>query len=189
MTMEWAEAHNRKVALGRKPPVAPPPATEPLSTPPAPKQAPESLPEAKNGDVNGGLKVKTIQFTARIAPMGAVRLNRYDKWKKRPVVLRYHAFRDSLRLAMQTQVGQIPPPDELIVKAFIRMPDSWPKNKKARLVGERHKQKPDADNLGKAAQDALWEDDSVISDLIISKRWCAPGNERLEIVCVYFDSN
>jgi Holliday junction resolvase RusA-like endonuclease len=43
-----------------------------------------------------------------------------------------------------------------------------------------HRQKPDTDNAAKAVLDALtviqaWQDDAQISDLIIRKRWVAPG--------------
>lgn len=106
--------------------------------------------------------------TLPIAPIGKPRMTQRDKWKKRPCVMRYRAFCDELRLRM----GKLPEdPDTLFVRAFFAMPKSWSKVKKEAMDGQRHRQKPDSDNIGKAVMDALFKDDSGISDVTVLKRW------------------
>ena len=42
--------------------------------------------------------LNTPSFLIPVTPMGAPRQTQRDKWAKRPVVVRYHAFRDVVRL-------------------------------------------------------------------------------------------
>ena len=104
-----------------------------------------------------------------VAPMGAPRQTQRDRWAKRPVIERYHAFRDSVRwLAKQYdyELG-----DQLTIRFFIEMPASWAKTKKVLMDGAPHIAKPDIDNLVKAFCDAFLEDDSHVWHVDARKYW------------------
>lgn len=102
----------------------------------------------------------------RILPMGKPRMTQRDRWKKRPVVLRYHAFCDEIR-AMGVHI----PPAGAHIVFVLPMADSWSAKKKEAMNRMPHQQKPDKDNLEKALLDALFGDDSHIWDSRISKVW------------------
>lgn len=126
----------------------------------------------------------TRRFVVNIEPMGAPRLNRGDKWRNplRPCVARYWAYRDAIRAV----VGDVPEvPDGLLISAFIPMPDSWSASQRARAEGQRHKQKPDWDNIAKGVADALFLEDGAISTGFVEKRWCKPSEARLEIIMAF----
>ncbi len=105
-----------------------------------------------------------------ITPCPAPRQNRSDKWKKRPSVLRYRAFRDEVRLK---KVHINPYGDTVIF--HVPMPKSWSKKKKLAMNGKPHKQKPDLDNLLKALLDAVFEEDCGIWDIRAKKYWAFEG--------------
>lgn len=106
-------------------------------------------------------------------------MTRADAWRKRPVVLRYHAFKDALRIACKG-VGQ--DPIEVNIVANISMPASWSKKKRAAMDGKPMRSKPDFDNIAKAICDALWEEDSVIADGSVKKRWTSgAGSIYIEV--------
>lgn len=105
-----------------------------------------------------------------ITPMGKPRMTRSDKWKQRPEVLRYRAFKDEVRL------NKVSLPERGYHITFvIPMPKSWSKKKKAEMNGKPHQQKPDKDNLEKALLDAIFEDDCRIWDGRVSKVWGETG--------------
>ena len=114
-------------------------------------------------------------------PMGAVRMNKSDAWKKRPPVLRYRAFKDSLRL--QAAPHNLPKdPLKVDIDFFIAMPDSWSKKKREVMNGTLHRQKPDIDNLWKAATDTLWpNDDSCIACCAGRKFWAINGSMEMTV--------
>ena len=114
-----------------------------------------------------------VKFNAD--PMGAVRQTRADAWKNRPAVLRYRAFKDSIRV--QAAPFYLPPnPLAVDIDFFIAMPESWSDKKKAAMDGCWHRQKPDIDNLWKAVTDTLWpDDDSCISCGTTRKMWSKKG--------------
>ena len=110
--------------------------------------------------------------------MGAPRMTQSDKWKKRPVVMRYRAFKDSIRL----HVGKVPDPGQVIALSWIAYfspPASWSKKKRKEAIGTLCRAKPDRDNVDKAVLDALFSEDSGIAQGSIEKRWGEPA--RLEI--------
>ncbi|NBD96289.1 MAG: RusA family crossover junction endodeoxyribonuclease [Gammaproteobacteria bacterium] len=82
-------------------------------------------------------------------------------------------------------VAPIEGPVIVEVIAFFIIPKSWPKRKREKAEAGllAHIQKPDEDNVGKAAKDALngvvLKDDCFIVDSIVRKRY-AP-NPRVEI--------
>lgn len=89
-------------------------------------------------------------------------------------------FENLVKLAAQVQmVGRKPFEVPIIVTArfFVSIPRSWPMKKQARArSGEILPQsRPDLDNLAKAITDGMnklvFRDDSLICDLILSKRY------------------
>ena len=110
-------------------------------------------------------------------PMGAPRQTRADAWKRRPVVLRYRAYKDQIR----TACGRPAVPERLAVSFYLVMPASWSKKKRARMEGEAHRSKPDVDNLAKGVMDALWPDgDAEIAELRARKFWGYTGEIVVE---------
>jgi Holliday junction resolvase RusA-like endonuclease len=105
-----------------------------------------------------------------ITPMGKPRMTQRDKWKKRPVVERYFAFRDQVRL----QGIQLPEYGYYIV-FVLPMPKSWSKKKKAEMDRKPHQQRPDKDNLEKALLDAVFKDDCRVWDGRVTKIWGREG--------------
>lgn len=124
--------------------------------------------------------VKT--FTVKTAPVAAPRMTRQDKWKKRPCVMRYFAFRDRVREAAGKIEGV---PDRVDCEFYIVVPKSWSKPKKLAMDGKPHREKPDADNLWKSVGDSLFDNDCAIHEISAIKRWCWPGQERVEIKFTY----
>jgi Holliday junction resolvase RusA-like endonuclease len=123
-----------------------------------------------------------MKITFFIDPMGAVRMNKSDAWRKRPAVLRYRAFKDSLRV--QAAPYDLPK-DPLIVNLdfHIAMPDSWSKKKKALMDKTWHRQKPDKDNCEKSVTDTLWpDDDSCIAAGFTRKFWAYKGSITMEVL-------
>jgi Holliday junction resolvase RusA-like endonuclease len=97
--------------------------------------------------------------------MAAPRMTRADKWKKRPVVLAYRAFRDELR----KQKVELPIPCRVVF--FMPMPKSWSRIKKITMDGEPHTVRPDIDNLLKALLDTLFAQDGHVWSIWPEKRW------------------
>ncbi len=116
----------------------------------------------------------------KIDPVPKPRQTRADVWKKRPCVMRYRAFADELRLKCRCRNYTLGKKVNIDFK--IKMPDSWTKKKKAELDGKPHQQKPDIDNLCKAAIDALLKEDEKVYELSASKRWAKEGS-------IVFDKN
>jgi len=118
-----------------------------------------------------------------IKPVPKPRMTQRDKWAKRPVVVRYFAFKDQVR-ALKVEL----PKRKSHVVFIIEMPRTWTKRKKLKMVGSPHEQKPDLDNMIKALGDAVYDDDSAISDIRASKFWGIKGEIIIysEIVNKYF---
>jgi Holliday junction resolvase RusA-like endonuclease len=94
--------------------------------------------------------------------------------------MRYRDFADRVRLRFkEVDLSGV---HTLSWVAYFPMPKSWSKKKKAVLKGMRHESKPDRDNVDKAILDALFKDDSGISDGRLSKRWDDGNGARIEIV-------
>ena len=129
----------------------------------------------------------TPPVTFPVVPVGKPRMTQRDRWKKRAPVLRYHAFKDELRL----MVSRLPHLRATLASgevlrvswtAYFPMPASWSKRKKAAMAGALHRSKPDRDNVDKAILDALFEEDSGIAAGHLEKRWDDGRGPRLEIV-------
>lgn len=106
----------------------------------------------------------------RITPMGKPRMTQRDRWKKRPVVLRYREFCDQAR-----SLGITLLPSGSHVVFVLPMPASWSKRRKAEMNCQPHQGKPDVDNMIKALMDAIFGEDQHIWDVRISKVWGYKG--------------
>jgi Holliday junction resolvase RusA-like endonuclease len=108
-----------------------------------------------------------IEFN--IKPCPKPRMTRADRWKKRPIVLKYWDFCNELnRQAIKLEYI---PGDKVSLIFFIPMAKSWSKKKREQMLGKPHKAKPDIDNLAKAFLDALLTEDSHVFSLTAEKYW------------------
>ena len=105
-----------------------------------------------------------------VVPVPKPRMTQRDKWQKRPAVMRYRAFCDDLRAHKCTL-----PESGSHVIFHMPMPKSWSKKKRAEMLGQPHRQKPDVDNLTKAILDAVLKDDSGVWDMRTTKIWSDIG--------------
>lgn len=112
-----------------------------------------------------------------IVPVGKPRQTQSDRWKQRPVVVRYRAFCDELRLKLPGYRV----PEGLVITFYLPMPLSWSNKKRVREDGKPHKQRPDIDNLVKSFLDALCEDDSYVWRVEAQKYWSVSG--AIEVGC------
>ena len=114
---------------------------------------------------------KSRTITVLGTPLGKPRMTRRDKWKKRPCVMRYRAWADTVRAA----AGAVPPAmrvQRLSWVATFEPPKSWSKLKRNDAIGNAHCVKPDRDNIDKAVLDILYpRGDQAISCGTIEKRW------------------
>lgn len=106
-----------------------------------------------------------------IIPCPKPRQSRSDRWRQRPAVLRYRAFADEVRAARV----EIPESGATVIFR-IPMPPSWSMKKRQKMDGMPHKQKPDADNLLKAALDAVYASDAHVWDIRVIKLWADEGS-------------
>ena len=108
-----------------------------------------------------------------INPVSSPRQNRSDRWRKRPIVLRYRAYSDALRQACLKEdfiLGEA-----IYMEFHIPMSKSWSLKKKARMLGTSHQQRPDADNLAKAVMDSLLPEDCKVWHIEAKKFWSEEG--------------
>jgi len=112
-----------------------------------------------------------IEF--KIDPVAKPRMTGSDRWKHRPVVDRYFAFKDALVLLCKKAKYVLP--DKYGVKFYIAMPESWSSWKKIDRKGKPHQQKPDLDNLLKSINDCLKISDQTIYYIEASKIWDDEG--------------
>lgn len=95
------------------------------------------------------------------------RMTRSDKWNKRPIVLKYRAYKDEL-LYMGVKLNM----DEFYHVIFvIPHPKSWSDKKRHEHWFTRHQQTPDKDNLEKGLLDGLFSDDARAWDGRVTKVW------------------
>lgn len=105
--------------------------------------------------------------------IGKPRMTRRDKWAKRPAVMAYRDWADSVREHLKD--NPLPPADKILSLDWIATfppPESWSKKKKQACIGTPHRTKPDRDNCDKAILDILYPGcDQQIPKGTISKVW------------------
>jgi len=114
-----------------------------------------------------------------ITPIPKPRMTRRDQWLSppRPPVKRYWDF------CLQCKLEKVVLPCFGFHVTFILpFPKSYSEKIKKQLDGRPHMQKPDLDNLLKALGDAIYQDDSGIYDIWVTKRWGHEGKIMIEEV-------
>lgn len=120
-----------------------------------------------NPEAEGYLRILRIDLDEN--PMGKPRMTRRDKWKKRDKVLRWHAYKDEIRL--KAGAFSLPTSDYWMIFTF-KPPRSWSISRTVAAFDKPHQQRPDKDNLEKAILDIfLPEDDSKVYDGRATKQW------------------
>jgi Holliday junction resolvase RusA-like endonuclease len=111
-------------------------------------------------------------------------MTRRDRWKRRPCVVRYFAWRDELRL----RAGRLPKANRVTSLSWCATfaPPKWlSKARRAAMLGKIHRQMPDIDNIYKAILDGLFPrskgGDSGIGFGIVSKVWGEADSLRIVI--------
>ena len=112
--------------------------------------------------------------TLPLEPCSAPRQVQSDRWKSRPCVERYRAFRDQVNCLLPDNFQL---PDGFLVIFHLPMPSSWSGKKKRQHYGTLHRSKPDTDNLCKALFDSIYRDknDSEVADYRAIKLWAYEG--------------
>lgn len=126
-----------------------------------------------------GAETAEARFTVFGEPIGKPRMTQRDKWQKRPCVVKYRAWADRARAA----AGAIPKDaGQVRIKAYFAIPESWSAKKQSAAVSKPHRQRPDVDNVAKAAMDALLPEDCAIHALHAAKFWDDGLGPRIEII-------
>lgn len=117
-------------------------------------------------------------------PVAKPRMVRSDKYKKRPVVLNYWAFKDRIVLQAKRQGFKLGKAYK--VTFVMQMPQGILDSQalSERYDGTPHKVRPDLDNMLKALNDCLSEEDSDIHYVVCNKIWGKEGKiivENLEL--------
>ena len=107
-----------------------------------------------------------------IPPCPNPRMTKADRWRKRPSVLKFFAFRDAVReWPRETMHNKILEMESFEIEFHVPMPKSWSKKKRGYMNGAAHQQRPDLDNYLKAWKDSVFEEDSVVWRVKASKMW------------------
>lgn len=122
---------------------------------------------------------REMRFTIYGTPIAKPRQTRRDKWMKRPCVVRYRLWADEARKAAPKDLPS--EPISVGVRAYLPVPSSATKRRRAELRGQNHRQKPDADNILKSVCDALFKRDEVICEKHVQKFWDDGGGARVEV--------
>lgn len=126
------------------------------------------------------IKSKTIiyicavekNFMFDIEPTPKPRMVKSDSWRKRPCVVRYWQYKDTIREMAEKQGFDGGEVIELVFHIPTRKKKRW---------NTPHQQRPDIDNLIKSIFDCLWEDDSPIYSVSAYKVWAEIG--KIEMIC------
>jgi Holliday junction resolvase RusA-like endonuclease len=120
-------------------------------------------------------------FILSVPPFPKPRMTARDKWKGRPVVLRYNGWKDALRIEL-AKLGINDLPAAYIHFTFhVSMPDSWSAKKRNEQDGKPHLCRPDIDNYLKAILDCIWVNDSHIWDIRGTKIWGREGKIEIKM--------
>jgi len=113
-------------------------------------------------------------------PVAKPRMVRSDKYKKRPVVLNYWAFKDRITFQAKRQGFKLGKAYK--VTFVMQMPQSIldSKAKSEQYEGAPHQVRPDLDNMLKALNDCLSDEDSDIHYVTCRKIWGRQGKIFVE---------
>jgi len=117
-------------------------------------------------------------FTYIGKPVAKPRMVRSDKYKKRPVVLNYWAFKD--RITRQAKAKGFKLGNAYKVTFIMPLPASLSEKKKEEYDGTHHMIRPDIDNMLKAVNDCLLLEDSAVYYVVCRKKWGREGKIILE---------
>ena len=113
-----------------------------------------------------------------IPPCPKPRMTKADRWRKRPSVLKFFAFRDAVRQYKESKVvlqsayhAHHLEFESFEIEFHVPMPKSWSKKKKGYMNGSAHQQRPDLDNYLKAWKDSVYEEDAIVWRVKASKLW------------------
>ena len=130
-----------------------------------------------------GIVRNVITIVVPGAPIGKPRMTRRDRWAKRPAVMRYREWADLVRAV----AGKLPPAEKvesLSMLAKFEPPKSMSKKKRAALIGQLHRVKPDVDNIAKCI-DAIYPDgDQAIAEIHAKKVWDWEASVTITITLV-----
>jgi len=122
-----------------------------------------------------------MKYIFEVDPVAKPRMTQSDKWKQREAVTRYFGFRDTIRYKSNLS-GLYGLPGTLDGLVFaLPMPASWSNQKKNRLRGQPHEQRPDLDNLCKGFCDVWSEDCHIHRIKDMAKIWSDFGQITLTI--------
>jgi Holliday junction resolvase RusA-like endonuclease len=121
-----------------------------------------------------------MKIELTIDPVAKPRMTRSDKWKHRPIVDRYFAFKDAI--VGLCNLNKYKLADKYKVTFIVKMPDNWSKWKKIDMNGKPHQQKPDLDNFIKSLNDCLKNEDKTIYWIEACKYWGEEGKIIIEEV-------
>lgn len=132
---------------------------------------------------DGRGKARVFRFTIPQEAIGKPTQSRRDRWEQRECVVRYRAWADLARLYAR-QAGSLPMVDTITdfrVTCYFLPPESWSAKHRTAVIGERHRVKPDSDNIAKAIFDSLYRQDQGIADLVVRKRYDWTPRVEIEI--------
>lgn len=120
----------------------------------------------------GSTPASSPSFIVHGVAIGKPRMTQRDKWKQRPVVLRYRAWCDLVRFAAgRTEKITLTYGIHLSAVFYLPCPVSWSQAERDRLMGTPHVGKPDVDNLLKGLMDALFVNDALVWSIEAKKYW------------------
>jgi len=117
-------------------------------------------------------------FTYLGRPVAKPRMVRSDKYKKRPVVMNYWAFKDRIIAQAKRQGFEVS--NAYKVTFVMPFPDSLSEKKKVEYEGKPHRIRPDLDNMLKALNDCLLAEDSAVHYVTAKKIWGREGKIIVE---------
>lgn len=124
----------------------------------------------------------SARFIIRGNPIGKPRMNRGDKWKQRPCVLRYRDWADAARKAAGLRDKLVlTAATTLTFRAYVPMPAMWKAAQREAMRGEPCLGKPDLDNLQKSLSDALFANDEFVYAGDQEKFWDDGSGPRMEV--------
>lgn len=111
-------------------------------------------------------------------PVAKPRMVRSDRYKKRPVVLNYWAFKD--RIIHQAKQQGFKLSNAYKVTFVMPFPEKLAEQKKVEYEGKPHQIRPDLDNMLKALNDCLMAEDSEVHYVSCRKIWGRVGKIIVE---------